>query len=175
VTDIQRPTASQAWRNVQPFQLTKSSTGKGYHLGADYNLGGGDDDKGRSVYPASAGVISSLQSNVCGWGNMIFIRHDTSFGTYTSMYAHVNWLDNGPPLVNTPVDPTVEIALVGNGAWTKTSTCKTSDFYPYHLHFEIREGVNTNAGDGYTKKQVTKGPQGQIDPNDFIRNHQSLP
>ena len=43
--------------------------------------------------------------------------------------------------------------------------------YPYHLHLEIREGDSIEVGRGYTPTQVITGPQGQIDPNDFIYRH----
>ena len=111
-------------------------------------------------------------------GDIVFVKHDTALGIYTSMYAHVDWLESGPPLVNATVNPSTAIAQVGNGAWTKTKNCAKAGFWPYHLHFEIREGVNTNAGGGYTPKQMTAGetgPQGQIDPNQFIATHKSQP
>ena len=39
----------------------------------------------------------------------------------------------------------------------------------YHLHFEIRAGDSTDHGPGYTPDRST--PQGQIDPNEFIKTH----
>ncbi len=147
------------WRDANPFQRHYNS-GFGYHLGADWNLGSGSDDADRPVYTAASGTVVSVQANVTGWGNIIFVRHDTSFGVFTSMYAHVNWNTSGPPNLG-PVARGAQIARVGNGngAW------------PYHLHFEVRQGLNMSPGAGYTGAQVTVGPQGQIDPNAFVASH----
>jgi hypothetical protein len=166
------------WRDVQPFQMHRyvddNRMVHGYHIGADYNLGGGAKDKGLPVYPIAEGIISAVKKNVCGWGNIIFIRHETSIGIYTSMYAHVSWLNTGPPKEGLKVHPNKSIALIGNGEWTKGQNCTTSGHYPYHLHFEVREGVNTIPGTGYSKEKLghgEKGLQGQIDPNYLISNY----
>jgi len=158
------------WRDVQPFQLHDWGT-KGYHLGADYNLGSGAYDKGRMVYPAANGIISMVKSNQCGYGNIIFVLHNTSFGVYTSMYAHVDWLNGVAPQVGSSVTMDKPIAIVGNGYWNNSACTKQTGQWPYHLHFEIREGDNKVNGNSYTQSQVEKGPQGQINPNAFISNH----
>ncbi len=151
---------SGGWRDVQPFQKHLYS-GYGYHLGADWNLGSGSDDANLPVYAIASGTVSSVQPNVSGWGNLIFVIHNTSSGTYTSMYAHVNWTDSGPPTVGDTAARGQQIAKIGNG----------NGLYPYHLHLEVRVGNSTSAGTGYTDSQVTSGPQGQIDPDLFIATH----
>lgn len=158
------------WRDVQPFQLHKWV--KGYHLGADYNL---DRDKGKPIYPTSAGTVAQVLENQCGWGNIVFLRHDTPWGIYTSMYAHIDWLDSGAPTVGSDVTTDKPIAQVGNGYWNDPN-CKGQKVgkYPYHLHFEVREALNTDPGPAYTKQKLAdgeKGPQGQIDPNAFVSTH----
>ena len=167
------------WRDVQPFQEHYYSP-HGYHLGADYNLGSGDYDLNRKVYPAAPGVISSpVMENVCGYGNIVFVKHTTSFGVYTSMYAHVNWLPTGKPIAGTSVTSSNPIALVGKGTWTPTATCTSRGSYPAHLHFEIRRGDNRVPGPAYSKPSRCNGsdsnnnlcPQRQIDPNAFIAAH----
>jgi len=170
LTDTPGPAAQDAWRDAQPFQR-HLYVKHGYHLGADYNFGTDPQDQDKPVYPAAVGMVVSVQENVCGWGNILFVRHDTVFGVHTSMYAHVDWLPTGRPSVNDPVSPSTAIAQIGNGAWTKTKGCPKAGSYAYHLHFEIREGINTDPGPGYTKKRVTTTPQGQIDPNQFIASH----
>ena len=162
---------ANVWRDVQPFQLHYYHYQKiyGYHLGADYNIASGDTDRGQLVHPTSKGEISEVRENVCGWGNLIFVRHDTSFGTYTSMYAHVDWLDSGKPIKGSTVDSKAPIAKVGIGAWDCGKNNKGS--YSAHLHFEIREGDNVFPGPAYTSSAINKGPQGQIDPNAFISTH----
>jgi YVTN family beta-propeller protein len=173
LTDELQPSPTDAWRDVQPFQrhyYVNNNKRYGYHLGADYNFGAGPQDEGALVYSTAVGTVVSVQSNVCSWGNIVFVKHETPFGVYTSMYAHVDWLPSGPPTL-TRVTPNEPIAQVGNGAWTKGKGCGSSGSYPYHLHFEIREGLNTEIGKGYTPRQVNKGPQGQVDPNQFIVTH----
>lgn len=164
------------WRDASPFQKHKvfyRGRFLGYHLGADYNLGSGADDAGEPVYPTSTGIVSKVLENKCGWGNIIFVKHDTSFGIYTSMYAHVDWLETGPPAEGAEVSSDVPIAYIGNGKW-KNRRCKKGKKrgrYQYHLHFEIREGDNTKPGRAYTRRNVEIGRQGQIDPNAFIAEH----
>jgi murein DD-endopeptidase MepM/ murein hydrolase activator NlpD len=142
LTDTVNPKAANAWRDAQPFLRHQNKENHEYHLGADYNLGGGANDKDEPVYPTAMGIVSSVQSNVCGWGNIIFVKHDTSIGLYTSMYAHVLWLEKGPPLENTSVSQEIPIAKIGNGSWdNKDCPGKKKGDHPYHLHFEIREGI----------------------------------
>ncbi|MGE0085927.1 MAG: NBR1-Ig-like domain-containing protein [Desulfococcaceae bacterium] len=167
------------WRDAQPFQKYYYST-YGYHLGSDFNIKSGDSDLNLSVYPIAKGTVSRVLENVCGYGNIVFVKHTTSFGarTYTSMYAHVNWLSSGKPVVNTSVSSANPIARIGKGAWTKTSSCGTSGSYPAHLHFEIRRGDRTEPGAAYTKSKcdgsdssTNNCPQNQIDPDIFISAH----
>lgn len=162
------------WRDVQPFQRHEHKTATkyyGYHLGADYNLATGDSDLNMPVYPTATGMVMKVIPNYCGWGNIVFVKHNTYLGVYTSMYAHVNWLSSGKPKVGDKVSPMKSIARIGKGSWTKTSTCGSSGSYPAHLHFELRKGDNYAVGKGYSPTQVTVGLQGQINPNAFIASH----
>lgn len=176
---------STVWRDVQPFQMHywKYKNISGRHLGADYNIKSGDLDRGEFVYSVGKGVISKVDKQP-SWGNIIYIRHDTSFGTYTSMYAHVDFLESGAPAENTPVELGTPIARVGNGTWEncRNNKCRTvQGTWPAHLHFEIRERDSTYQGLGYTRCRdasdtsasciVARGPEGQIDPNAFISTH----
>lgn len=161
------------WIDVQPFQKHKWQ-GHGFHLGADYNLGREPSDKGAFVYPVAKGTISigGVKTNQCGFGNIVFVKHDTSLEVYTSMYAHVDWLESGPPTEGSEVTPDSPIAKIGNGYWNNNSCRKQkTGRWPYHLHFELREGDNTANGLAYTGHRVSKGLQGQIDPNEFISTH----
>ena len=167
IADSSEDTKS-VWRDVQPF-LRNLNTEYGYHLGADYNLGHGNADRGKPVYPVYPGSVVSVRENVCGWGNIVFVRHDTETGTMTSMYAHVDWLPTGPPVLGQAVTPALPIAVVGNGQWNCGP--KSKGKYPYHLHLEIRQGLSVDPGSGYSPSQVAPGPQGQVDPNAYIREH----
>lgn len=161
---------TSVWRDVQPFQREATSSGR-WHLGADYNLGGGTDDSGLSVHATADGVVARVETNVCGWGNVVFLRHETSAGPVVSMYAHVEWLASGAPAKDTLVKRGDPIAVVGNGAWSANASCASSGSYPYHLHFEIRDRDNIEIGVGYSAAQDGKGPESQIDPNVFIAGH----
>jgi murein DD-endopeptidase MepM/ murein hydrolase activator NlpD len=151
---------ANGWRDAQPFRR-HFFAGYGYHLGADWNLGAGSNDANLPVYAVADGEVSDVRTNVSGWGNIVFVRHTTSFGTYTSMYAHVNWNTVGPPTKGQRVAKGQQIARVGNG----------NGLYPYHLHLEIRTGDNVQPGPGYTASPTTTPPQGQMDPNAFIASH----
>jgi murein DD-endopeptidase MepM/ murein hydrolase activator NlpD len=150
------------WHDVQPFLRYDyiDNTGKnyGYHLGADWNLD--PVDAGLPVSAVADGEVVSVQPNVAGWGNVIFVQHATTFGTYTSMYAHVDWMPSGPPSLG-PTTRGKQLAVVGNGG----------GLYPYHLHLEIRNGSSTAVGPGYVSSPSTVPPQGQVDPDAFIAVH----
>ena len=155
------------WRDSNRFQtrpmpegsIPASVVGK-YHLGADFNLGGGETDKGKPVRAIADGRIVKVvdvQEEPNNWGNVVFIEHDLPTGTYTSVYAHVDWGPDGKPqLGNVEKGKTIAVIGNGNGVW------------PYHLHFEIREGKDLDRGPGYTASKTDKGPQGQIDPVGFL-------
>lgn len=181
------------WRDAQPFQRHRNERNNKFHLGADYNKMSYKEDMGEPVYAAADGTVSKVYENVCGWGNIIFLVHDTVSGPITTMYAHVDWLDKQKPLEHTPVTRGQPIAALGDGAWKKecqstngdgsivTSTTKDEHRkHPPHLHFEVREGTNSIPGTGYTPEQLLpdadgliryRDGQGQVDPNLFIRRH----
>lgn len=170
---------STVWYDAQGFQRYNWA-GHGWHLGADYNK---SPDTNLPVYPTSSGIISKVIEDGCSWGNIVFVKHQTSFGIYTSMYAHVNW-GYGKPSPSTPVNINTPIATVGKG----DSISCPNNTYPYHLHFEIRRGDSvTNypsypQGYGYWPKENNTPcngsdsssntcPQKQLDPNAFIAAH----
>lgn len=149
------------WRDAQPFRRHYNDTFSGYHLGADWNLGSGNDDANLPVYAIADGAVSAVRVNEPEWGHIVFILHVLPIGEVTSMYAHVNWAAGGPPVIGKRVRRGEQIALIGNG----------QDRYPYHLHLEIRAGDRTAVGRGYASDQTGIPPQRQIDPNIFIRMH----
>jgi murein DD-endopeptidase MepM/ murein hydrolase activator NlpD len=153
---------SNGWRDAQPYRRNLYS-GHGYHLGADWNNGSGSSDANLPVYAVADGVVSRVADFGGAWGKVIFVRHSTPSGVYTSMYAHVNWNASGPPSQGQSVAKGQQIARIGNG----------NGYYgtAYHLHFELRVGDNTDPGLGYVTSQGAVSPQGQIDPDLFIRDH----
>jgi murein DD-endopeptidase MepM/ murein hydrolase activator NlpD len=105
------------------------------------------------------GRVSSVQPSIAGWGAVVTIYHDLPIGKVTSVYAHVNWKAGGPPAVGDTVRRGQELARIGSGG----------GLYPYHLHFEVRGGNVTRMDRGYMASQSARTPEGQIDPNLFIR------
>jgi murein DD-endopeptidase MepM/ murein hydrolase activator NlpD len=150
--------SANGWRDANPFQRHYNTAPvPGYHLGADWTFGSGAAEL--PVFAVAGGIVSSVQPNVSGWGNIVFIRHNTPWGIYTSMYAHVYWASFGMPVVNQIVSKGQQIAVMGNA----------NGSYAYPLHLEIRAADNTDPGPGYTRDRST--PQAQIDPNLFISTH----
>jgi hypothetical protein len=95
------------------------------------------------------------------------------------MYAHINPLASGMPVVGTLVNPSQPIALVGKGL---KDDCVS--LYDAHLHFEIRRGDSVTdyatdhdrVGNAYgactaADQPTNSCPQQQVDPNVFIRTH----
>ena len=159
--------ANSVWRDSNRFlnlpmeedeDIPSSIWGK-YHLGADFNIGAGAADKGQPVRAIADGMLYTRPDATGSWGNIVFIVHDFSFGTFTSMYAHVDWPSSGKPR-DGQVSKGDIIGVVGdgNGAWN------------YHLHFEVREGFNLDRGPGYVADPSAPTPQQQIDPIKFITN-----
>ena len=180
--------SSNVWRDAQAFSDPQGLQRASGHLGADYNKWSSDDDENQPVYPTAVGTVSQVLDNQCGWGNIVFIRHDVSFGAgvYTSMYAHVNW-QYGRPSIGDPVTPNNPIAGIGKGNWTKNTNCTTSGSYPAHLHFEIRRGDRIDIGirkDGVwvSAYEACDGLDDdanncwarQVDPNAFIAAHHGV-
>lgn len=171
---------SAEWYDAQPFQLEPNdglaSFDEGWHLGADWNQVGGDD-RGEPVFAAANGTIARPPGNAgTGWGNAIFVRHETGFGTFTTVYAHVFFCDGNSLQQGDEVVAGQQIATVGRA--------EPDPDYPYHLHFELRAGGNSEIGRGYTPgplsgvsnsarsdRECGIGPQGQINPTYFISRH----
>ena len=181
---------SGVWRDAQRFGR-KNSNGNG-HLGADYNLNSGhyEYNELKDVFPAAYGKVIQVFENKPGWGNALLVKHETSFGSYTTLYAHIDWLPGRKPQRGELVYPNVPIAKVGRGAWEQTAVCSSGYLsfgtsaaglnicgYPAHLHFEVRRNydvldlgkayVNCNGSDS----EANDCPQKQIDPNPFIGAH----
>ena len=150
--------STAGWRDANPFMKFRTNSGN-YHLGADWNLGSGSADSGLNVYAAGDGNVSEVLEGDANLGNAVFVLHSTSGGSFTSVYAHLEWSPTGPPKRDAPISRGQRLGLIG----------KTGAAGPYeHLHFEVRLGKSITPGKGYAPFLSTVGPQGQIDPNAFI-------
>lgn len=151
-----RPDASKRWRDAQPFLQSYSSSERGYHLGADYNLGSGNADENKLVYAVADGRVTYSTVRTDRARGTVAIEHLTPEGPITSFYLHL--APSGLPANG---------ALVSKGAVIGKISPSISGMPP-HLHFEIRRGRSTLVDKGYVATQATPTPNGQIDPNDFI-------
>lgn len=151
---------ANGWRDAQPMRRHRNPTNGKYHLGADWNLDADPTDCDRPVHAIADGkVILALPDYHLTWGNVLFVLHDLRVGTFTSMYAHVNWSPTGKPSAGDSVVRGQEVARIG----------RANPQEPCHLHLEIRPGLRTKVGDGYASSQTAVPPNGQVDPNIFIR------
>lgn len=140
------------WYNAQDFAVYYS--GKGYHLGEDWN---GEDfnDCGRPVYASTSGRIHYADNAGAGWGNVIIVRHRLPNGSEgETMYAHLQAFIR----TSGEVRRGEQIGLVGDGGGA----------YPCHLHFEFRFPSSYRygfAGPGYSSSPA---PTGWTDPSNYI-------
>jgi murein DD-endopeptidase MepM/ murein hydrolase activator NlpD len=174
--DICYVLSSGGWRDAQPFlRAPNAEAGGKYHLGADWNLGSGSDDRGRPVHAVADGIVTDVQRRGDSWGVVVFILHHTPWGTVTSMYAHLSESAH-LPAKDSVLRIGTSIGRIGDG----------NGFYRgrEHLHFEIRVGNSTLVGTGYiavrndrwcadrwpVSRFTSACPQGQLDPDAFIDN-----
>lgn len=144
---VGRPMA-KGYYNAQKF--TENN-----HLGEDWNgNGGGDTDLGDPVYSSSEGIVFFAEDLKGGWGNVIRILHN--FGTeeeplwYETVYAH---LDEILVKEGQKVERGEKIGTIG------TAHGK----YKAHLHFEVRDKIGMDIGQGYSKNT-----DGYLEPTQFI-------
>lgn len=132
-----------------------------YHLGDDWNgVGGGNTDYGDSVYSISNGIVAYAGNLKGGWGNVVRVYHN--YGSkleplyVESIYAHLEKI-----LVTTGsiIKKGVKIGTIGNA----------NGKYLAHLHLELRDEINMEIGQGYSKNTT-----GYLDPTKFIKNHRTI-
>lgn len=152
---------ANGWRDAQPMRRHRNPVNGKYHLGADWNLQADPTDCDLPVHAIADGKVVLVVPNYHkDWGNVLFVFHDLPVGTFTSMYGHVNWR-GGLPSSGDTVARGTEIARIG----------RANPSEPCHLHLEIRPGLRTMVGDGYAASQTSVPPNGQVDPNIFIRTY----
>jgi len=85
-------------------------------------------DQWSSVRAAKGGTVIFAQFQAGGYGNLIIIQHTDGFFSY---YEHLATITSG--ILNTVVNKGTQIGTIGN----------TGTNY-IHLHFEVRDGVETD-------------------------------
>ncbi len=128
--------------NAQAFWEMNTARG-GHHTGDDLNgIGGMDTDLGDPVFAVADGLVTFAAHGLPGWGNIIIVSHRTRENRLLqSMYAHLLRFD-------------VKAGdLVARG--TRIAQVGTADgLYPAHLHFEMREGDDSDIGRGYADRPL---------------------
>ncbi len=150
---VGKPDAKKYY-NAQKF-------GKNYHLGDDWNgIGGGNTDYGDSVYSISNGIVAYAGNLKGGWGNVVRIYHN--YGSkleplyVESVYAH---LEKILITTGTIIKKGARIGTIGNA----------NGKYLAHLHLELRDQIDMEIGQGYSKSTI-----GYLDPTKFIKSHRII-
>ncbi len=133
----------------------------GYHLADDWD-GDGDPygDYGDPVYASEAGRVLFAEDIGGTWGQVMIIQHDNvpGIGTVSSVYAHCSAIDVE---LGEIVDAGQKIGEIGDANGTLQP----------HLHFEIRLGNDITMDKAHSPALVSQGPQGQVDPTEFVNTH----
>ena len=132
-----------------PFNLsgTFDEFRSNFHTGIDFKGG-----KGKEIYSIEDGYISRIETNIYGYGKVVYINH---YNGYTSVYAHLN---NFSPILNDYIKgeqyksksytikrfPKVDEIKVSKGELIGYSG-NTGRSFGAHLHFEIRDTKTQNA------------------------------
>ena len=150
---VGKPDAKKYY-NAQTF-------GKNNHLGDDWNgIGGGNTDYGDPIYAISNGIVVYADNLKGGWGNVVRIYHN--YGSklrplyVESIYAHLEKILISSGSI---VKKGEKIGTIGNA----------NGKYLAHLHLEIRDQINMEIGQGYSKKTT-----GYLDPTQFIKSHRAI-
>jgi murein DD-endopeptidase MepM/ murein hydrolase activator NlpD len=144
-------------------------SGKGYHLGEDWNHEEDrDSDCGNQIYATAAGTVIHAQDEGAEWGNVVIIRHKLPNGERVeSLYGHLQSIGDGVQKGET-VSLRQSIGLLGDG----NGDGDDNDDDYCHLHFEVRNTSSSdwgNVGHAYVDNQ--ESATGWVDPSDFVDDH----
>lgn len=120
----------------------------GIDLAIDMDSGYLPHDVTQEVIAVADGEVLKSHLESCAIGHIVWIRHDTPIGTYTSMYAHLS------SFTVTPGQRVRKGQRIG--FLIEEPLCDYG--YSGHLHFEMWRGIATTWHDGYSSGN------GQIDP-----------
>lgn len=144
--------------NAQKFWDMNEKRG-GHHTGDDLNgIGGMNSDLGDPVFSVADGLVIYAGEPSTGWGNTVVIAHRVQDGRVLhSMYAHLDRIDVRPGAL---VARGQMIGTVGTG----------NDYYPAHLHFEMRDSDHVDMNGGYMQVKLNR-----LDPVGTLRELRNAP
>lgn len=144
--------------NAQKFWDMNEKRG-GHHTGDDLNgIGGMNSDLGDPIFSVADGLVLYAGEPSSGWGNTVVIAHRTQDGRILhAMYAHMDRID---VRLDTLVARGQVIGTVGTG----------NDFYPAHLHFEMRDSDHVDIDGGYMQVKLNR-----LDPVGTLRELRNAP
>lgn len=140
--------------NAQSYWSNNPKRG-GHHTGDDFNgIGGMNTDLGDPAYAIASGLVIYRGEPSPGWGKTLILAHrDLQGNILLSMYSH---LDKSFAAHGTLVHMGETIASVGTA----------NQYYPAHLHLEMRDSTGIHIGRGYTSH-----PGECINPAKTIANY----
>lgn len=144
--------------NAQKFWEMNEKRG-GHHTGDDLNgIGGMNSDLGDPIYSVADGLVLYAGEPSSGWGNTVVIAHRTQDGRVLhAMYSHLDRID---VRLDALVARGQVIGTVGTG----------NDFYPAHLHFEMRDSDHVDIDGGYMQVKLNR-----LDPVGTLRELRNAP
>jgi hypothetical protein len=144
--------------NAQKFWDMNEKRG-GHHTGDDLNgIGGMNSDLGDPIFSVADGLVLYAGEPSSGWGNTVVIAHRARDGRVLhSMYAHMDRIDVQPHVL---VARGQVIGTVGTG----------NNFYPAHLHFEMRYSDYVDIDGGYMQVKLNR-----LDPLGALRELRNAP
>ena len=151
--------------NVRGYSYGERQADGQLHIGADLNVGGGDEDLGLSVVCFAAGTVvyrEAWDGHRYGYGGYGLVAHSSELLGIPlwSLYAHLDELD-----------PAFEVGATLT-AGQRIGACGKSGWQTWaHLHFELRYDGPPRMQPGYWGGRLTPAELGEryADPYTLLR------
>jgi hypothetical protein len=157
------PTASGARTPGCGFDSTSCAQSGSYHTGVDFA-----GDTTTPILATADGVVALVQSNDGsndkGEGNSVILRHETTAGEVYTQYSHMSAIAAGVQ-AGACVPTGAQVGTMGGTGYGE------SNYWPIHLHFEVKNGATLGAPNGASYWGYTPTPAenyGWRNPEDFL-------